>query len=439
MSSNTTKKINTLAIVGTQWGDEGKGKIVDLLTEKANIVTRFQGGHNAGHTLIINNKKTILHLIPSGILRPNVKCIIANGVVVSGEKLLQEIENLEQNGVNTKGRLFISGDCPIILKFHETIDIARENKKGTNIIGTTGNGIGPAYEDKVARRGIRISDLQDVGLLEEKYKAIADYHNFQLRHYYMQPTLSSTEHWENLLAIREKLLPMVIDTVSYLQQAYQANENILLEGAQGSLLDIDHGTYPYVTSSNTTIGAACSGTGLAASNIDYVIGLTKAYTTRVGNGPFPTELDYLADPVGKHLSSIGKEIGATTSRSRRCGWLDLPLLRRTTQLNGVNSLCISKLDVLDGIKELKVCTQYQVNGKKYDSFPLNSHKLSQCQPIYQSLQGWSENTRGITQIEDLPTNARHYLDFISEQLGLPIAIISTGAERNHTIHLQQHF
>lgn len=439
MAKKQQKQLNTLAVIGTQWGDEGKGKIVDLLTKKADIVVRFQGGHNAGHTLIINGEKTVLHLIPSGILRPHVKCIIGNGVVVSGEKLLEEINYLEQCDVDVSGRLFLSGDCPLILKFHEAIDIARENRRGTISIGTTGNGIGPAYEDKVARRGIRMSDLYDLDHLSERFKIIADYHNFQLKHYHLQPTLSSAEQWESLLAVREKILPMMIDTVSYLHQAYTEGKNILLEGAQGSLLDIDHGTYPFVTSSNTTIGAACSGTGFSASHIDYVIGLAKAYTTRVGNGPFPTELCCENDPVGIHLSSVGQEKGATTGRSRRCGWLDLPLLRRTTMLNGVDSLCISKLDVLDGIKEIKVCTAYKIDGQVYHSYPLNSHQISQCEPVYQTLSGWEESTVGMTHMDDLPMAAKNYLDFIHEQLGISISLISTGAERKHTIELEKYF
>jgi adenylosuccinate synthase len=439
MQKTSNKKNNTLAVVGTQWGDEGKGKIVDLLTEKADIVVRFQGGHNAGHTLIIDGDKTVLHLVPSGILRPHVKCYIANGVVVSGEKLLQEIQQLERVGIDVKERLLLSGDCPLILKFHEAIDIARENKKDSATIGTTGNGIGPAYEDKIARRGIRLSDLQNLELLSEKYKALADFHNFQLNHYYSIQPLSSLENWEHLLAIREQLLPMITDTVSCLHQAYNEGKNILLEGAQGTLLDIDHGTYPFVTSSNTSIGAACTGTGLPTSKIDYVLGLAKAYTTRVGNGPFPTELDTKDNPVGKHLSLKGKEVGATTSRARRCGWLDLPLLRRTTQLNGIDSLCISKLDILDGIKEIKVCVGYQIDNEEHSSSPLNASLLEKCQPIYKTLQGWSEKTSGVTVWEELPENAKNYLQFISEQLALPISLISTGAERGHTIQKQSYF
>lgn len=439
MLNNPQKVINTLAIVGTQWGDEGKGKIVDLLTEKADIVTRFQGGHNAGHTLIINGQKTVLHLIPSGILRPHVTCIIANGVAVSGEKLLTEMQSVEQQGVSIKGRLLISGDCPYILKFHELIDVARENKKGNTLIGTTGNGIGPAYEDKIARRGIRLSDFYDLEGLAEHFNRLADFHNFQLKHYYGQPILSADKEWEKLLMVREELLPMIIDTVSYLHQSYEEKQKILLEGAQGSLLDIDHGTYPYVTSSNTTIGGACTGTGLPTSKIDHVLGLAKAYTTRVGNGPFPTQLDCEHDPVGKHLSLVGKEIGATTGRPRRCGWLDLPLLRRSIAINGIDSLCISKLDVLDGIKELKICVAYKNGDSIHQVYPLNAARLCQCEPVYQNLLGWEGSTSGIKHIDDLPANTKNYLDFIHQQVNIPITLISTGEEREHIIELKNYF
>lgn len=431
--------VNSIAVLGTQWGDEGKGKIVDLITKNTDIVNRFQGGHNAGHTLIIDNKKTVLHLVPSGILHGNVQCIIGNGVVVSGDKLLEEIKLLEANQIEVRSRLFISGDCPIILNFHKQLDLAREIKRGVNAIGTTGKGIGPTYEDKVARRGIKIYDLQNTEKLRSTLYDLADYHNFQLKHYYRQPEINVKHEWEQLLSIAEQLKPMIADTTQMLQQAYQQNKCILLEGAQGTLLDIDHGTYPFVTSSNTSIGAASTGSGLGASQIDYVLGLAKAYTTRIGSGPFPTELSITKDSIGCQLSHRGNEIGATTGRQRRCGWLDLVILRRSCQINDLSSLCITKLDVLDAFAEINVCIAYKLNGETVYDTSLHADNLALCEPIYKTFPGWQSSTEGIVFYEQLPQRAKDYLNFISQELSTPISLISTGPDRNQTIILNSIF
>ena len=427
-----SSKIQSLAVLGLQWGDEGKGKIVDLLTEKTDFVVRFQGGHNAGHTLIIDHQKTVLHLIPSGILRDQVQCVIGNGVVLAADKLLEEISVLEHSGIDVMSRLSISEDCPMILDFHVAIDKAREVHRWQTKIGTTQNGIGPAYEDKVARRALKVADLRNLSAIEHTFKQLADYHNFQLSQYYGVEQVDEHQQWQKLIHFSETLQEIIVDSVDLLQKAFQQGKTILLEGAQGTLLDVDHGTYPFVTSSTTSIGAAVSGSGLGIHQIHHVIGLAKAYTTRVGYGPFPTELDRQDDPSGKILSTKGNEIGATTGRGRRCGWLDLVLLRRSAQINSVDSLCITKLDVLDDLVQIKVCTHYQVNGETVSHYNMNGN-LSECEPVYETFCGWQCSTEGVTQIRDLPVNAQHYLKFIEQQLNLPISLISTGADRQHTI------
>jgi len=420
-------------VVGTQWGDEGKGKIVDLLTEKADGVVRFQGGHNAGHTLIIGGEKTVLHLIPSGILREGVECIIGNGVVVHLPSLLEEMDGLIANGVDVESRLKISAACPLILPSHIALDNAREVARGASKIGTTGRGIGPAYEDKVARRGLRVSDLLDERVFRERLAESFELHNFMLEHYYKQPTVDVEPVAEEWLGMLDRLRPMIMDTAGYLGQMQSDGANLLFEGAQGTLLDIDHGTYPFVTSSNTTAGAASTGSGLGPANFDSVIGIVKAYTTRVGSGPFPTEL---FDDMGAHLAKIGAEVGATTGRARRCGWFDAVITRRAVLNSGITGLCITKLDVLDGLETVKICVGYRLNGELLDAPPLSVDQYSDCSPIYEESPGWSESTAGITSYEDLPENARNYLDRMQAVLGVPIDLISTGPDRDHTIILK---
>ena len=420
-------------VVGTQWGDEGKGKIVDLLTEKADGVVRFQGGHNAGHTLIIGGEKTVLHLIPSGILREGVECIIGNGVVVHLPSLLEEMDGLIANGVDVESRLKISAACPLILPSHIALDNAREVARGASKIGTTGRGIGPAYEDKVARRGLRVSDLLDERVFRERLAESFELHNFMLEHYYKQPTVDLEPVAEEWLGMLDRLRPMIMDTAGYLGQMQSDGANLLFEGAQGTLLDIDHGTYPFVTSSNTTAGAASTGSGLGPANFDSVIGIVKAYTTRVGSGPFPTEL---FDDMGAHLAKIGAEVGATTGRARRCGWFDAVITRRAVLNSGITGLCITKLDVLDGLETVKICVGYRLNGELLDAPPLSVDQYSDCSPIYEESPGWSESTAGITSYEDLPENARNYLDRMQAVLGVPIDLISTGPDRDHTIILK---
>ena len=427
-----------IVVIGTQWGDEGKGKIVDLLTENVSAVVRFQGGHNAGHTLVIGGEKTVLHLIPSGILRDNVECLIGNGVVLSAEALFKEVDKLEASGEDVMSRLKISDACPLILDYHVALDQAREIARGKSAIGTTGRGIGPAYEDKVARRGLRAGDLKNMEVFAEKLKEVMEFHNFALENYYKVEPVSYEAVLEKMTALGERLVPMLADVPSKIA-AYQANgDRILFEGAQGTLLDIDHGTYPYVTSSNTTSGGATAGSGVGPCDIDYVLGITKAYTTRVGGGPFPTELLYDAandtgDQIGKHLGVKGHEFGATTGRQRRCGWLDMVLLRRAMQINSVTGLCMTKLDVLDGLEELKVCVAYDIDGERYTYPPAGADLIEKCTPIYETLPGWTENTFGMKTYEELPQNAKDYLDFIAEQLNTPVAIISTGPDREETM------
>ena len=419
-----------LVIIGTQWGDEGKGKIVDLLTEDAAAVVRFQGGHNAGHTLVIDGKKTVLHLIPSGILHDKVNCFIGNGVVISIKALITEATKLIENGIPVYERLKISPGCPIILPSHESLDAAKEIKLGGSAIGTTGRGIGPVYEDKVARRALRIAYLFDVKKLSSKLKKILDYHNFMLKHYYKIDELDFNTIYSDLLSQRKTILPMIEDVSVTLEDLQKKEKNILFEGAQGVFLDIDHGTYPYVTSSNTVAAAASIGTGLGPRDLTHILGIVKAYTTRVGAGPFPTEL---FDESGQHLGKIGVEFGATTGRPRRCGWFDAIALKRSIRNSSISSLCVTKLDVLDGLESIKVCVGYELNGEKIEDFPLDIALLDKCIPIYQEFSGWQTSTIGITNYSDLPKNARFYLEWIEHNLNIPIDIVSTGPDREQTI------
>ncbi|WP_137937543.1 adenylosuccinate synthase [Chitinivorax sp. B] len=422
-----------VVVIGTQWGDEGKGKIVDWLTDHAEGVVRFQGGHNAGHTLVIGGKKTVLRLIPSGILREGVACFIGNGVVLSPEALLKEIGELQEAGVDVKSRLTISEACPLILPHHVAIDQAREAAKGEAKIGTTGRGIGPAYEDKVARRAIRVQDLFFRERFAAKLGEVLDYHNFVLKHYFKAPTVDFQQSLEQTLALAEQIRPMVGDVSRILADMNKAGKNMLFEGAQGTLLDVDHGTYPFVTSSNCVAGAASPGAGVAPQMLQYVLGLTKAYTTRVGSGPFPTEL---FDDVGAGLAKRGNEFGSVTGRPRRCGWFDAAALKRSIQVNGVSGLCVTKLDVMDGMAHIKLCTGYVIDGKPTDILPVGAEELAGCQPIYEEMPGWSESTVGIKRYEDLPANAKHYLKRIEEVCGAPVDIISTGPDREETIVLR---
>src|SRR5690625_1431166 len=422
-----------IVVIGTQWGDEGKGKIVDWLAESAQGVVRFQGGHNAGHTLWINGKKTILRLIPSGIMHEHVTCYIGNGVVLSPEALVSEIQELESNGVDVRSRLKISPACPLILPMHIAIDQARERHLGLDKIGTTGRGIGPAYEDKVARRALRLQDLFDEALFDEKLRVALDYHNFLLTQYYDASALSFDEVKAAAMQHAEALKEMVSDVSSNLRQAQLAKQNLLFEGAQGAMLDIDHGTYPYVTSSNCVAGAAAVGAGVGPQSINYVLGIAKAYTTRVGEGPFPTEL---TDETGAHLASVGKEFGSVTGRPRRCGWFDAAALKRSVTINGVTGLCVTKLDVLDGLETIRIGVGYRYQGKFLDVLPTGAQAATEAEPVLESLAGWTESTVGITDYDKLPVNARRYLQRISELCEIPIDMISTGPDRIETIMLQ---
>ena len=429
-----------VVVVGTQWGDEGKGKLVDWLTESAQGVVRFQGGHNAGHTLVINGIKTALHLIPSGIMRPGVKCYIGNGVVLSAGKLFEEIEGLEKAGVEVRSRLRISEACPLILPFHAALDVARENfreKGGSTKIGTTGRGVGPAYEDKIARRALRVQDMKYPERFAAKLRDLLDLHNFVLTGYLNAPAVDFDSVYEEAMRHAELLKPMMADVSRELNDAHKAGANLLFEGAQGTLLDVDHGTYPYVTSSNCIAGNAAAGSGVGPGMLHYVLGITKAYCTRVGGGPFPTELDWeTPGTVGHHLSTIGAEKGVTTGRSRRCGWFDAALLKRSAQVNGLTGLCITKLDVLDGIEKLLLCTGYELDGEVTDILPMGADDIARCTPIYETLDGWSDTTVGVTDYAKLPINARLYLQRIEQVTGVPIAMVSTSPDRDHTIMLQ---
>ncbi|BAL96084.1 adenylosuccinate synthase [Rubrivivax gelatinosus] len=432
-----------VVVVGTQWGDEGKGKVVDWMTDHAQGVVRFQGGHNAGHTLVIAGRKTALQLIPSGIMREGVKCYIGNGVVVDPKHLLGEIERLEALGLDVRSRLFISESCPLILPFHVEIDRAREAQRescGSGKIGTTGKGIGPAYEDKVARRALRVQDLKHPERLEAKLRTLLDLHNAELTGVLGGQPLELQPMLDDMLRAAEQLRPMMADVGYRLFQAHGLGENLLFEGAQGTLLDIDHGTYPYVTSSNCVAGNAAAGSGLGPGMLHYVLGITKAYTTRVGSGPFPTELDIeTAGTIGHHLSTVGQERGTVTGRARRCGWLDAAALKRSIIINGVSGLCITKLDVLDGLQEIKICTGYELDGRVLDVLPLDADEIEQCQPIYETMPGWSDTTAGLTNWEQLPLAARRYLERVQALIGAPIDMVSTGPDRVHTILLRHPF
>ena len=425
-----------VVVLGSQWGDEGKGKIVDLLTEKASAVARFQGGHNAGHTLVVDGKTTILHLIPSGILREGVTCFIGNGVVLAPDALLKEMKALEEKNVPVRERLRISPNCPLIMPYHVALDQAREAKRGTGKIGTTGRGIGPAYEDKVARRAIKLADLFRDDL-EEKLRNLIEYHNFQLTQYYKVDAIDFDETFKLCQEWREEIKGMVTDVTEDLNQLRLAGKNLMFEGAQGTLLDIDHGTYPFVTSSSVTAGGVSTGTGIGPLYLDYVLGITKAYTTRVGSGPFPTEL---FDDVGEFLCQKGNEFGATTGRRRRTGWLDAIAVRRAVLLNSLSGFCMTKLDVLDGLKEVKICVGYRMpDGRVVETTPLDADAWEGIVPVYESLPGWTESTFGVTEFDKLPQAARDYIKCVEELTGVPVDIVSTGPDRTETMILRDPF
>ena len=423
-----------VVVVGTQWGDEGKGKIVDLLTDRAAAVVRFQGGHNAGHTLVIRGEKTVLHLIPSGILRDGVSCLIGNGVVLSLDALVREANALVESGVPVFDRLKVSPGCPLILPSHAALDLAREKARGSAAIGTTGRGIGPAYEDKVARRALRVSDLFRREKFAAKLGEVLDYHNFLLKNYYRAEPVDFAKTLDEALAAAEVVAPITADITQILDDLATADESILFEGAQGTFLDIDHGTYPFVTSSNTVAAAASTGTGVGPRNLDYVLGIVKAYTTRVGAGPFPTEL---FDDLGAHIARVGAEFGATTGRPRRCGWFDAVALRRSIVNSSVSGLCVTKLDVLDDLETIRICVGYEIGGEPIAGIPVLVERFAECVPVYEELPGWQASTVGVTKLNDLPDNARSYLERIEELAGVPVDIISTGPDREQTI-IKQH-
>ncbi len=419
-----------VVVIGTQWGDEGKGKIVDLLTDRAEAVARFQGGHNAGHTLVIGGRKTVLHLIPSGILREAVQCLIGNGVVLSLEALVSEAQSLIDNGVPVFERLRVSYGCPLILPSHVALDKAREKARGEKAIGTTGRGIGPAYEDKVSRRAVKVSDLFAREKFAAKLGEVLDYHNFLLKHYFRAETVDFNKTLDDAMQAAELVRPITADVTQLLQDLAEKDLSILFEGAQGTFLDIDHGTYPFVTSSNTVAGAASIGTGVGPRHLDYILGIVKAYTTRVGAGPFPTEL---FDDMGEHLATVGAEFGSTTGRPRRCGWFDAVALRRSIANSSISGLCITKLDVLDGLETIRICVGYEIDGEPVTGVPLVLERLAECEPVYEDMPGWDESTVGVTAYERLPEAARRYLERIEELAGIPLDIISTGPDREQTI------
>lgn len=425
-----------VVIIGTQWGDEGKGKLVDLLTEQVQAVVRFQGGHNAGHTLVIKGKKTVLHLIPSGILRDNVQCMIGNGVVLSLNALMEEIEVLENAGISVKNRLLISEACTLILPVHIALDKAREKARGSKAIGTTGRGIGPAYEDKAGRRGLRAGDLLNPDIFAEKLKDLLDYHNFMLTGYYQAEAVDYQQTLDEVFKLGEQVKPMLTDVSESLYRYQEQGKNLLFEGAQGALLDIDHGTFPYVTSSSTTAGGAATGSGIGPLDLDYVLGITKAYSTRVGNGPFPSELH---DVNGDHLGTKGHEFGATTGRKRRCGWFDAVAMRKSAKLNSLSGICLTKLDVLDGLEKIGICTGYKLNENLTDTAPLGAEQYQQCEAVIETMPGWSGTTAGITDYNALPENAKAYIKRIEELVGVKVTILSTGAERDETIIIENPF
>jgi adenylosuccinate synthase len=425
-----------VVIIGTQWGDEGKGKLVDLLTEQVEAVVRFQGGHNAGHTLVIRGEKTVLHLIPSGILRDNVQCMIGNGVVLSPNALMEEIEFLEKAGISVRNRLLISEACTLILPVHVAIDQAREKARGGKAIGTTGRGIGPAYEDKAGRRGLRAGDLLNTGSFAEKLKELVNYHNFMLTNYYHTDAVDYQQTLDEAIRLGEQIKPMLTDVSEALYKHQAQGKNLLFEGAQGALLDIDHGTFPYVTSSSTTAGGAATGSGIGPLDLDYVLGITKAYSTRVGNGPFPSELH---DAFGEHLGTKGHEFGATTGRKRRTGWFDAVAMRKSAKLNSLSGICLTKLDVLDGLEKIGICTAYRLNGGVTETAPLGADQYEQCHAIIEEMPGWNETTAGVTDFNDLPENAKAYIKRLEELVGVKVTIVSTGPDRDETIILEHPF
>jgi adenylosuccinate synthase len=432
-----THTMANVIVLGAQWGDEGKGKIVDLLTEQAEVVVRFQGGHNAGHTLVVGGKKYVLHLVPSGIVRTGKLCVIGNGVVLDPVAFLDEIQGLADLGLAVSGsNLKISALTNLIMPYHRELDQAREKRKGKGKIGTTGRGIGPAYEDKVARRGIRIDDLFNRQVFEDKLRENVAYHNFMLENFYQSATFSFEAVRDDYLRMGDALLPFVDDVVGILDDACRSKRPILFEGAQGTMLDVDHGTYPFVTSSSTIAGGACTGSGVGPTRIDAVLAVVKAYITRVGSGPFPTELN---DAVGEHLSRVGNEFGATTGRPRRCGWFDGVIARHAARLNGVTGLVVTKLDVLDGLETIKVCVAYQRNGRRLDSMPANPAILELCEPIYEELPGWSVPTVGATTFAELPPEAQAYIRYLEQLCGLPVDILSVGPDRQQTMVINNPF
>ncbi len=436
----TSARGRNVVVVGTQWGDEGKGKVVDWLTDHAQGVVRFQGGHNAGHTLVIKGVKTALQLIPSGIMRDGVPCYIGNGVVVDPVHLLSEIERLEKIGLEVRSRLFISESCPLILPFHVAVDKAREALREATPagkIGTTGKGIGPAYEDKVARRALRVQDLKHPERFAHKLRDLLALHNEALAGYLKSEALAFQPIYDQAMLVAEQLKPMMADVGYGLYKASKAGANILFEGAQGTLLDIDHGTYPFVTSSNCVAGNAAAGAGVGPDMLHYILGITKAYTTRVGSGPFPTELDINAEgTVGHHLSTVGQERGTVTGRARRCGWLDAAALKRSVVINGISGVCITKLDVLDGLKEIQVCVGYMLHGRPVDILPLDADDITACVPQFETFPGWTESTFGVTEWDKLPANAQAYLRRVEQLIAAPIDMVSTGPDRDHTILLR---
>jgi len=425
-----------VVVIGTQWGDEGKGKIVDLLTDRCRAVVRFQGGHNAGHTVVIDGEKTVLHLLPSGILREGVQCVIGNGVVVAPNALIEELDMLAARGIPADARLAISLAAPLILPYHVALDLAREKARGARAIGTTGRGIGPAYEDKIARRGLRVSDLLHRERFAAKLGEVLDYHNFVLAHYYRAQTLDFQAILDQFMGYADRLAPMICDVTTLLAGYKKAGEDMLFEGAQGTLLDIDHGTYPYVTSSNTTAGFAATGSGVGPREVDYVLGITKAYTTRVGSGPFPTELN---DDFGEHLARRGHEFGSTTGRARRCGWFDAVALRRARELNSLSGLCITKLDVLDGLDSIRICVGYERDGEDVTDLPVGADEFENLVPVYEEVEGWKASTVGVKSLDELPREARGYLERIEQVTDTPLDIISTGPDRAQTLILRHPF
>jgi adenylosuccinate synthase len=433
-----------IVVVGTQWGDEGKGKIVDLLTDRVAAVVRFQGGHNAGHTLVIEGKKTVLHLIPSGILREHVECFIGNGVVLAPDALEKEVNQLEATGLKVKSRLKISDACPLILDYHVALDVARETARGNKAIGTTGRGIGPAYEDKVARRGLRAGDLRNMDTFKTKLAETLAYHNYMIEHYYQAEPVSFDVLWEKCQRYSALVVPMLADIPNLIDLYNREGKNLMFEGAQGTLLDIDQGTYPYVTSSNTTAGGAASGAGIGPTQLDYVLGITKAYATRVGGGPFPTELVYdcasdVGDAVGKVLGTRGREFGATTGRQRRCGWFDAVALRRSAQINGLSGMCLTKLDVMDTLEEIQICVSYSQNGSTLMLPPSSAEQYESCVPNYVTMPGWNTSTVGTASWDALPEAAKNYIRFLEQEVGVAVSILSTGPDRAETLVLSDPF